>query len=623
MTAENIKAAGCDVEALKREKLAGVSATSIRQNAGCSASALKEAGFTEASLANAGFTPKEISDALVGKRPAQSDSLKDADIKAAGCDPVKLQALFKQGVSAQRIHVLNGCSVDALKKAGYDPKALANAGFTTAELLAAGMTPAELKQAGIIPSSVIADGRKADCSVVSLKAARASGVSVTTIKETMGCSAADMAKAGYSAAELKKAGFTAAELKDAGFSTPDLIAAGFNAKELAAAGVSAKELKRAGFTAKQLLDAGFSPSALKKAGFNTSELKDAGIDAETLSKAGVSLDELKKAGFTSKALRDAGLELNITPLTGANPNIQTVSSTPAIPPLSTQSAQAAAEAAHTKQLQDILKRQQTVMADQRHQQVIQQRTGAMLSAATQAIQDWKTPATQAYVAGSELKEKVVVAGSKEAAERDVLQAEAALGSVSKLHGVIKAGDILFAVIDTSVNSDEPGPILATIVSGKLKGSKLIGSFVLAPNANKMSITFSTLSVPGVDKTISVNAFAIEPDTARTALSSKTDHHYLLRYGSLFASTFVQGFGNAFQSANTTITIGGSGGALQNTTITNGVGRSTLENAVIGMATLGKAWSQVAQQQFARPTTVEVYSGTAIGVLFTQDLRGML
>ncbi|PYD07293.1 hypothetical protein DND47_31120, partial [Pseudomonas syringae pv. syringae] len=55
------------------------------------------------------------------------------------------------------------------------------------------------------------------------------------------------------------------------------------------------------------------------------------------------------------------------------------------------------------------------------------------------------------------------------------------------------------------------------------------------------------------------------------------------------------------------------------TVANGVGRSTLENAVIGLATVGKAWSQQAQQLFNTPTTVEVYSGTGLGILFTQDV----
>ena len=53
-----------------------------------------------------------------------------------------------------------------------------------------------------------------------------------------------------------------------------------------------------------------------------------------------------------------------------------------------------------------------------------------------------------------------------------------------------------------------------------------------------------------------------------------------------------------------------------------MGRSTLENAVIGLATVGKAWGQQAQQLFSRPTTVEVYSGSPVGILFTQDVRSI-
>ena len=127
-----------------------------------------------------------------------------------------------------------------------------------------------------------------------------------------------------------------------------------------------------------------------------------------------------------------------------------------------------------------------------------------------------------------------------------------------------------------------------------------------------------MSVPGAAKSTSISAYAIDANTAQTALSSRADHHYLLRYGSLFASSFLEGFGNAFQSANTTVTIGGTAGG-DNVTVQNGIGRSALQNAVIGMATLGKSWGQAAQQQFSTPTTVEVFAGTPMGILFTQDL----
>ena len=247
----------------------------------------------------------------------------------------------------------------------------------------------------------------------------------------------------------------------------------------------------------------------------------------------------------------------------------------------------------------------------------------MLSAANQALGIWKTIPTQVYIGGSE-EDKTVVAGTTTLADGTTVVTQT--GQLAGVNGVnakvlVKTGDVYFAVLDTAINSDEPGPILATVVSGQFKGAKLIGSFTLPSNADKMIISFNTMSVPGAAKSTSINAYAIDPNTARTALSSSTDHHYLSRYGSLFAATFLEGFGNAFQSAGTTITIGNSV-AVPNTTVSSGVGRSVLENAVIGLATLGKSWGQVAQQQFSRPTTVQVCAGTGLGILFTQDLTSL-
>jgi intracellular multiplication protein IcmE len=635
ITPADVKNSGCDVDVLIKEREAGVSAASIKQYAGCSAQALKAAGFTDADLANAGFTPQEISAAT---------PLSDADVKAAGCNPDKLKKLFAAGVSAKRIKDLNGCSAQALKAAGFDAKSLADAGFTPAELLAAGFTPKQLEDAGLNPAAIIADGRGADCSVDALKKARAAGVSALTIKETLGCSAQALKAAGYTAKELKDAGFTAAELKAAGFSAKDLKDAGFSAKELKdagfnaadlkAAGFNAQELKDAGFTAAQLKSAGFSASDLKAAGFSAKDLKDAGFSAAELKAAGFSASQLKEAGFskadlknagfTDGQLQDAGFPADQSSVAGLqNPDLQQSNSNltgvPTLPGQDQQAAQSQA-AANNQQLQDILNKQNQQMAEQKYQQKIQQRTSEMLSAANQSIQDWKKVNAQVYTASS-IEDKADSAGSSMpgsgVAGSNQSSAELAAAAAPQ-KAIIKTGDILFAVLDTSVNSDEPGPILATIVSGKLKGTKLIGSFNLPSNANKMVITFNTMSVPGAAKTTSISAFAIDPNTARTALSSRTNHHYLMRYGSLFASSFIEGFGNAFQSANTTVTIGGTGGG-NNITVSNGVGRSTLENAVIGLATVGKSWSQQAQQLFNTPTTVEVYSGTGLGILFTQDV----
>ncbi len=598
-------------------------------------------------LQAAGFSPQELAAAGTGIG-GETDAGLTAAIKAAGCDVNKLKLLMVRGVTAKQIHDENHCSLNTLKNVGFDVKALSDAGFTPQELLAAGFTPQDMMSAGLSPAAIIAAGRKIDCSVDALKAAKATGVSVKIIKETLGCSAKAMAAAGYTAAELKAGGYTAAQLRNAGFGVDALKAAGFTAKDLRAAGFSAAELKAAGYdasalkaagySAEELVKAGFTPTELKQAGFSAKELKNAGLSAAALKAAGFSVNDLKdagysaeqmkKAGFSDQILKEAGYsqsELNIPGLDKAPAidNTQTTMANAApIPSIGGNRAQLIADqrAENAKKLNEMVKKQQIQMADQKFQQQVQQRTTAMMSAARQEIQEWSKTTAQTYISGNAEKD----AGDSQA---QGIQTDASGGTDSTQgqkggsQGVatIKMGDILFAVIDTSVNSDEPGPILATIVSGRLKGAKLIGSFNLPSNADKLVISFNSLSIPGAPKTQSISAYAIDPNTARTALASETNHHFIQRYGALFASTFLEGFGNAFQSANTTITVGGTGGT-SNTTVSNGVGRSTLENAVIGLATLGKAWGQYAQQGMNRPTTVEVFSGTGIGVLFTQDLK---
>ena len=608
LTAGEIKRAGCDPDTLRREREAGVSALMMRQHAGCSVQALKAVGFTEADLANAGFSAQDI---------RAASPLTEAQIRAAGCDSAELKKLLAAGVSAKKIKNLNECSAEKLKDAGYASKSLLDMGITPEQLLAAGLSAKDVENAGTNPADILASGRGANCSVESLKKARAAGVSAATIKKTLGCSAKALKDAGYTAKELKDAGFTSAELKNAGFSARDLKNAGFSPKELKDAGFSAKELKDAGFTAAELKNAGFSAKDLKDTGFTPAQLKAAGFSAKDLKDSGFTQADLKAANFSPSDLEAAGYVAAQSQVAGlGGPNIQqgafSIGGVPGQPKGSAISTQ-------SQQLQAILSRQNLQMAEQKHQQKIQQKTSDMLSAANQLISEWKTVSTQTYTIGQEDKSEK---SDSEGSERsDTLGGSQSLSERSSSQAIIKTGDVIFAVLDTSVNSDEPGPILATIVTGKLRGTKLIGSFNLPSNANKMVITFNTMSIPGAPKTTSISAYAIDPNTARTALASRTNHHYLMRYGSLFASSFLEGFGNAFQSANTTVTIGGTGGG-NNVTVSNGVGRSTLENAVIGLATVGKAWGQQAQQLFNTPTTVEVYAGTPLGILFTQDVRSI-
>ena len=105
---------------------------------------------------------------------------------------------------------------------------------------------------------------------------------------------------------------------------------------------------------------------------------------------------------------------------------------------------------------------------------------------------------------------------------------------------------MYGTIDTSINSDEKSPVLASIVSGELKGAHLVGEFSLQNDV--VVVKFTKISVPQIPNSLPVDAYAIDPDTARTALAHDVDNHYMLRYGTLFASSFLSGLASAISSS---------------------------------------------------------------------------
>lgn len=182
--------------------------------------------------------------------------------------------------------------------------------------------------------------------------------------------------------------------------------------------------------------------------------------------------------------------------------------------------------------------------------------------------------------------------------------------------MFKAGTVLFAVLLNGLNSDQPGtPVLAQIVSGKFKGAKLMGSF--AREDKKLVIKFALMSLPDWPASMSIDAYAIDGDTGANALATHVDSHYLLRYGSLFAAGFLQGFGNAYASANSqcpphALNCINIGGTTANTV-------TTKTAAYQGFGQVGTTLGQQVGTQFNTPPTVVVDQGVGIGVLIMTDI----
>ena len=120
-------------------------------------------------------------------------------------------------------------------------------------------------------------------------------------------------------------------------------------------------------------------------------------------------------------------------------------------------------------------------------------------------------------------------------------------------------------------------------------------------------------MPKLSRSSGIQAIAVDTDTANTALASEVDHHYLLRYGSLFASSFLKGFSNAITNEGSTVTNGDS-------TVQTISKKSNNERVMIGLGEVGTEYAKSMSSNFERPITVKVKKGTGFGLLFVSDTK---
>ena len=257
------------------------------------------------------------------------------------------------------------------------------------------------------------------------------------------------------------------------------------------------------------------------------------------------------------------------------------------------------------ELQAILDRQAKQISTQKADQLQQQMQTSMGTQAGQLFTAWASPSQQ-YVIGNAVRDNQLGGNPL------LLSGQAKLEGAPPL---VKAGTILYAVLLTAVNSDEPGPVLAEIVQGKLKGGRLIGS--LSNQGKKVLLSFNTLNLPKLSQSITINTVAIDEGTARTALSSYTNSHYWLRYGTLFASAFIQGYGQSFLNTGSPY----AGAVIINPT-NQTLNLSPRDRVFVGLGQVGLQYSSVLRDVFNTPPTVHVFSGTPMGILFLSDLAAL-
>lgn len=172
------------------------------------------------------------------------------------------------------------------------------------------------------------------------------------------------------------------------------------------------------------------------------------------------------------------------------------------------------------------------------------------------------------------------------------------------------GHISFAVLDTSIKSTEPGPVMATIEDGRFAGAKLLGGYVR--HAGRVVVEFNEMTLH--HQSYPIQAVAITSDTARTALSTYTNYHTLYRYGWLIGASLLEGVTNALQYANTTSYLSGSGVGVVTQQLSNG------QIAASAIGNVGTVLAPIMEKRFNTPPTVHVAAGTGVGILFMKPVE---
>ena len=172
--------------------------------------------------------------------------------------------------------------------------------------------------------------------------------------------------------------------------------------------------------------------------------------------------------------------------------------------------------------------------------------------------------------------------------------------------LLRPGRIYYGEVDTEVNSDVPGPVLATIQTGKLKGARLLGGFTKA--GDYVVLKFSSMTLPNSD-VYPITAYALNPHKLQAGMATDVNHHYIERYGSMLLGAFLYGFGQAEMYSGGTGTVTQFGAPVFIPQM-----NSVLSQSALGLGMAGQQLASVTQQNFNIPSTVHLHQNDPVAIL---------
>lgn len=176
-------------------------------------------------------------------------------------------------------------------------------------------------------------------------------------------------------------------------------------------------------------------------------------------------------------------------------------------------------------------------------------------------------------------------------------------------GAVQAGSLLYASLQTAIDSDYPGVVLARVLGSAWDGAQLIGSFRRVHD--RVVLEFNRMSLPDGRTREGLQAIALDPQASLPALEGSVNYHVLHNYILPAAARFAGSLGQSVVQGRQTVLHG----PLGNSTVINerpGLGdQLAAAGAQIGaglLTDLGGA---------RRQPTVRVPAGYAFSVLVLQ------
>lgn len=173
--------------------------------------------------------------------------------------------------------------------------------------------------------------------------------------------------------------------------------------------------------------------------------------------------------------------------------------------------------------------------------------------------------------------------------------------------LLPAGTIEYGQILIEANTDAPGPILAQIYTGPLKGARVLGNF--QSTDEYIMLSFQMIVIDGINYPI--QAVAIDPDTTLPGVITEIDRRYFKRIVLPMAAEFVKGLTEAIsESGTTTVVISGD------TVAESQSDKDSQQEVASGISEAGDKLSEILDEEAnATEPMLRVAAGTPVGILF--------